>query len=120
MKRSLCLLSGVLLLTACAVAPTRPANSSYGCMQAVHTQLTAIIDDKQQHCLASALIAQQCSLAEAYLAGLGKELRDFFGKGDAAWSDWQADLAGITCAKNNNHRPALEACCRNTARQVRQ
>jgi hypothetical protein len=105
-------LLGALLLSACTTAPTRPASSSYGCMQAVRAQVPDDLDDKQQHCLASALIARQCSVTEAYLAGMGKELRDLFGAGDADWADWQADRIGIACAKQGEDAATLVACCR--------
>ncbi|MGD9841741.1 MAG: hypothetical protein AB7F79_02210 [Steroidobacteraceae bacterium] len=111
-------LASLVLLAACTTAPDhRPTHSSYGCMQAVRLQVPATLDDKQQHCLASALIAQQCSVMEAYLAGMGKELSDLFGAGDAEWADWQADRTGIACAKNNDSHEAIADCCQNPLRQ---
>jgi Uma2 family endonuclease len=78
----------------------RPAKSSYGCMQSVvRDKLPANLPEKDAHCVATALIARYCSVTEAYLAGAGKELRDLLGAGDAQWSDWQADRAGVECAK---------------------
>jgi hypothetical protein len=110
MIRNLALLL-LCCLTACSSVQPRPATSSYGCMQAVRAQLPASDSDKRQHCLVSAYIAQQCSVTEAYLAGIGKELRDLFGHGDAEWADWQADRAGVSCGRMQSDAAALQACC---------
>lgn len=97
-------------LGACTSMQPRPAVSSLGCIQAVRAQLPSDLSDKRLHCLASARIARQCSVGEAYLAGMGKELRDVFGAGDADWQDWFADRAGVQCRKVSD--PAeLDACC---------
>jgi len=97
-------------LTACSSVP-RPAASSYGCMQAVRAALPARDYDKRLHCLASAEIAQQCSVIEAYLAGIGKEVSDAFGFGDPEWADWRADRAGVYCGRTQVGDAAVEACC---------
>lgn len=60
--------------------------------------------------MAAGLIAQRCSRTEAYLASIGKELRDALGFGDAEWSDWRADRAGLRCAKRVAAN-ALADCC---------
>jgi hypothetical protein len=80
-------------------------------MVAVRDSLPAGLPDEQMHCLASAAIAQRCSVVEARLAGLGKELRDVFAHGDAAWEDWQADRRGVQCAARARGVQALTACC---------
>jgi hypothetical protein len=101
-----------LLLAACTSSPNRPAKSSYGCMVAVRDSLPGGLFDKRAHCLASALIAQQCSVAEAYLAGAGKEIRDMFvPDADAEWADWKADRVGIACAKIHHGFDDIGACC---------
>ncbi len=109
---------GVLLLTAltaCGTVPHRPSRlepSSYGCMAEVLRQkVPANLPDKQAHCLASGLIARYCSPTEAYLAGMGKELRDLFGGGDAEWADWRADRGGVGCARRAGDDNSLAACC---------
>ena len=103
------------MLTACGAVPHRPSRpepSSYGCMAAVLRQkLPANLPDKQAHCLASGLIARYCSPPEAYLAGIGKELRDLFGGGDAEWGDWRADRVGVGCARRSEDDDSLAACC---------
>ena len=104
-------LSFVAQLGACAGVEPRPAQSSYGCMQAVVQQLPESTNDKHLHCLAGAGIARQCSVVEAYLAGIGKELRDMFGAGDPEWADWQADRAGIRCARESATHADIEECC---------
>jgi hypothetical protein len=102
-------------LTACASIANRPprlAQSSYGCMQAVlREKLPADLPDKRTHCLAGGLISRDCSFTEAYLAGAGKEVRDLLGKGDAEWRDWQADRAGIACAREGADDASLGQCC---------
>ncbi len=101
-----------LLLWGCATPPDRPAVSSYSCMVAVRDSATPQGYDKRMHCLVSAGIAQRCSVFEADLAGLGKELRDLFSAGgDPSWADWRADRAGIRCAKRGRDPAVLAACC---------
>jgi hypothetical protein len=74
-------------------------------------KLPANLPDKRAHCLASGLIARYCSLPEAYLAGIGKEIRDLLGRGDAEWADWRADRVGIACAHRAADDDGLVACC---------
>ena len=93
------------------MVPDRPAVSSYECMKAVRDALPAGLDDKRAHCLAAGGIAQRCSVFEADLAGLGKEVRDVFTGGDASWADWRADRTGIRCAKQAKNGQTLGACC---------
>jgi hypothetical protein len=108
----------VLTACLCACAPlpryeVRPARSSLGCMRgalAAHGLLPA--QDDQAHCLAAGLIARQCSITEAWLASLGKEVLDLLGPGDAEWSDLAADRRGISCARRAQDMAGLEACCK--------
>lgn len=103
------------LLAACASVPDRPATSSVGCARATLAQyLPAGVTDKRAHCIAGGLIARYCSPTEARLAGLGKEVRDAFSSGDAAWSDWLATRAGVRCAvESDGDVAAISACCEN-------
>ncbi len=80
-------------------------------MRAVRDGLPEGLPAPRAHCLASALIARRCSVTEARLAGLAKEFRDVFTRGDASWSDWQADRAGLSCATSGADVDALSACC---------
>jgi len=103
-------------LTACASIenqPSRLAQSSYGCMQAVlQEKLPANLPDKRAHCIAGGLISRYCSITEAYLAGAGKEVRDLLSRGDSAeWKDWEADRAGIECARKGQDDAAVVECC---------
>ncbi|MFO1464921.1 MAG: hypothetical protein U1F35_00520 [Steroidobacteraceae bacterium] len=77
----------------------------------MRAELPRGLRDKQAHCLAAGLIARHCSVTEAYLAGAGKEIADLFGHGDAQWSDWKADRAGIACARRAQDDGALGRCC---------
>lgn len=74
-------------------------------------KLPAGLPDERAHCLAAGLIARYCSVSEAYLAGIGKELRDLLGPGDAEWADWRADRTGIACAKSAAGDSELVSCC---------
>ena len=76
---------------------------------AAHAPLPAA--DRQAHCLAAGLIASHCSITEAWLASLGKEVMDLLGPGDAEWGDLAADGRGIACARRVQSNAALEACC---------
>ena len=103
--------AALIVLTSCATNPQRAAPSSYGCMVAVRDTLPKGTSDKRAHCLAAGGIAERCSVIEADLAGLGKELRDVFGHGDPSWADWEADRAGIRCQKAGQGDGKLAACC---------
>jgi hypothetical protein len=100
-----------LALAACASNPQRPADSSLACMQSVRDALPAGISDTHAHCLAAGGIAQRCSGVEARMAGVGKEFADLFTGGDPSWADWQADRAGIRCARDHADGVGLAACC---------
>jgi hypothetical protein len=104
-----------MLLVGCASIanqPARLARSSYGCMRTVvQTKLPADLPSPRAHCLAAGLIARYCSISEAYLAGLGKEVRDVLGRGDAQWSDWRADRVGIDCARRAGDDFGVARCC---------
>lgn len=108
-------LSLLVAVTACGTIPQRPARlerSSYGCMAAVLRQeLPANLADEHAHCVASGLIARYCSVFEAHLAAIGKEVRDLFGRGDADWADWRAGRIGVGCARRAKDDEALAACC---------
>ena len=98
-------------LAGCATPPERPAVSSYGCMVVVRDSLPPQPYDKRAHCLTAGRIAQRCSVFEADLAGLGKEVSDMFTHGDPSWADWRADRAGIRCAQHGRDPQALAQCC---------
>lgn len=112
-RRIVSLGCALLALTGCAsLSGERLAHSSYGCMEAVvREKVPENLPDKHRHCLAGGLIARYCSLSEAYLAGLGKELRDLLGPGDAEWTDWQADRAGAHCARGSETDDDVVTCC---------
>ena len=82
----------LIALAGCAVVPDRPAASSYECMKAVRDALPAGLDNKRAHCLADGGIAERCSVWEANLAGIGKEVRDAFSSGDASWADCSHEI----------------------------
>ena len=111
----LCISWLLLVLTGCTSLQPRPASSTLGCLESTRDQVVHSHDantrDKRLHCLVSAQIALQCSLTEAYLAGMGKEVLDLFGHGDAEWADWQADRVGIHCGRSHDQATDIEACC---------
>jgi hypothetical protein len=79
--------------------------------EVVKQQLPPNLPDKRAHCVAAGMIARYCSLPEAYLASIGKELRDLVTGGDAEWGDWRADRVGIACARRAADDAALLTCC---------
>lgn len=80
-------------------------------MKVVRDALPPDLPDKRAHCLAAGGIAQRCSVLEADVAGIGKEVRDLFTHGDVSWADWRADRAGIRCARHAGPAGELGACC---------
>ena len=98
----------------------RLAQSSISCARAaVSRAVPEGIPDKRAHCLATASIARNCSAAEAYGAGIAKELMDLFSAGDAEWGDLRADAAGVRCARTASGEPDVDACCRAAAQRLR-
>jgi len=104
-----------LTLAGCATAPgvQRLSQPSLDCMQAVVARkLPPRIPDKQAHCYAAGMIARYCSVTEAYVASVGKEVGDLFnGSGDFEWADLAADRLGIGCESHASSDEALERCC---------
>lgn len=111
----------LLLLSACAPLPQREpraGHSSLGCMRAaLDGRLPRDLPDAQIHCIAAGLIARHCSVTEAHLASVGKELQDVFGSGDAEWRDLEADGRGIRCARTLSDDQGLRDCCLQTPAQ---
>jgi hypothetical protein len=105
----------MIALGGCASQAPRPASSSYGCMVAERDALPAGLPDEQKHCVVSGLIARHCSVSEANMAGLGKELQDLFSSGDASWADWKMDRKGMECAHNAPDDAAVMQCCATAA-----
>jgi hypothetical protein len=112
-----CLLLTVTLIAGCTplTHQTRAARSSLGCMQAATQGRNFDAQDELAHCFAAGLIARHCSVGEAMMASVGKELRDTFGAGDAQWQDLVADRRGIRCAQQASSDAELERCCSNAA-----
>lgn len=105
----------MVALSVCACVPlrgTRGAPSSTSCVHAaVHQDWPPGLTDKQKHCRATAAIAATCSVPEARLAGILKEVADLFGKGNAEWADLRADWAGVRCARAAQNVASIESCC---------
>jgi hypothetical protein len=108
-------LGALLAVTGCAPLAAnepRPAKSSVGCMRAaIEGRDFSGLSDAQAHCIAAGLIARRCSVTESMLAGVGKEIRDALGAGDAEWRDLTADREGVQCAKSADHDRQVVACC---------
>jgi len=104
-----------LALAACSTLSGEPraAPSTMGCAHAVvDSKVPAVRNDKVMHCMAAGMIARYCSVSEAYLASVGKEVRDIFTpSGDAEWADLRADSAGIRCARTGHTDADLATCC---------
>ena len=105
----------IVLAAACAPLPhyeQRLARSSLGCMKAaIKDQQLESIPDWQAHCIAAGLIALHCSVTEAGMASVGKELKDLFGHGDAEWRDLESDSRGVRCARGSSSDAQLRSCC---------
>jgi hypothetical protein len=81
-------------------------------MEAAIGQLPlAGLPDSKAHCEAAGLIARYCSVTEAALASVGKEVRDLFTGGDAEWRDLMSDRRGIRCARSSGSDAELVECC---------
>jgi len=72
--------------------------------------------DTVAHCTAAGLIARYCSLTEAGMASIGKEIRDLFTAGDAQWRDLMSDKRGVKCARQSRNDQELSTCCEQIAR----
>ena len=111
----LALFCTVAMTAACAPLPhyeARPSHSSLGCMNAaIKDQHLDGIPDWQAHCIAAGLIALHCSVTEAGMASVGKELKDLFGHGDAEWRDLESDRRGVRCARGSSNDTELRSCC---------
>jgi len=64
--------------------------------------------DKFKHCTLSCQIGLVCPPVDTLLLGLGKEIVDVFGPGNAEWADLKADHYGTMLSltpaiKNNKH-----------------
>ena len=107
-----------LFLAACSTLSggSRAAPSTGACIHAVVRDLQQEDwPDKQMHCVASGLIAFHCSVTEAYLAGVGKEVKDVFGRGNAEWADLRADRKGIACSRAAINDAQIYTCCQQSA-----
>jgi hypothetical protein len=69
------------------------------------------LPDYRAHCEAAGLIARYCSVPEAAMASVGKEIRDLFTAGDAEWRDLMSDRHGIGCAHSARNDAELASCC---------
>lgn len=67
--------------------------------------------DYVEHCMAAGSIARYCSVTEAGIASVGKEVLDLFTGGDAEWRDLMSDKRGIQCARKTQTDLELSACC---------
>jgi hypothetical protein len=82
-----------------------------------NTKFAPGTNDKYKHCVVSCKIALQCGSFVSGAAGMGKEIGDLFGPGNAEWSDLVADYRGLQCAaqiksgKENCIGLTCEECC---------
>jgi RHS repeat-associated protein len=91
-----------------------PKHSSLKCAWSVAGTVGAALTggDKYRHCVVSCEITRRCGRYAAYAAGIGKEIMDVVGDGNAEWEDWLADLKGIECAQDEvrNGRRVRRTC----------
>ncbi len=57
--------------------------------------------DKNRHCTVSCMLALKCSDNEVLMIGLLKEIKDFFGPGEASEEDLKADAFGVSLVSKN-------------------
>ena len=116
-------IGAVLAATGCAplaIKEQRAATSTMGCMRAaISSQPFDDLPDDAAHCIAAGLIARRCSVTEAMLASVGKEIGDALGSGDAQWRDLRADRKGIRCARSADDEQELAACCASQVRRMK-
>ena len=99
--------------------------SMMGCINRVVSQRSKFppkTNDKYKHCVVSCYISDECGHFAAALAGIGKEVKDMFGPGNAEWADWKADVSGMDCSKNKQkggdecpggkENNSCESCCK--------
>jgi len=77
------------------------------------------LHDDLAHCLAAGLIARYCSRSEAWMASVGKEIRDATGDGDAEWRDLTSDRRGMRCASAAASDEQLRVCCESQSGEPR-
>jgi hypothetical protein len=108
-------LTALVAMSACAPMPNRPARPARSTLACIEAAMAGhefdAMNDKQAHCLAAGLIARQCSVTEAMLASIGKEIEDVFGAGDAQWRDLAADRHGLHCGRTASSDAQIVDCC---------
>lgn len=60
--------------------------------------------DKNRHCTVSCMLTLKCAAEEVLLIGTLKEVKDFFGPGEASTEDLKADAFGISLASKGAAR----------------
>ncbi len=75
------------------------------------SNLSPETSDKYKHCTLSCWLARRCPASQVLNLGIGKELADFFGYGNAEWADLIADMQGISLAKGpSSDRKCHQGC----------
>lgn len=64
--------------------------------------------DKNRHCTVSCMLALKCNDNEVMMIGLLKEIKDFFGPGEADSEDLKADAFGIGLASKGAAKTDLQ------------
>jgi RHS repeat-associated protein len=70
-------------------------------------------NDKYRHCVVECKLSGRCGNAIAGAIGVGKELKDVFGPGEADVEDLKADLDGLACGSSTDEPrdEDCKACC---------
>lgn len=69
--------------------------------------------DKNRHCTVSCILTLKCPAEEVAMVGVLKEIKDFFGPGEADIKDIEADLMGVALAQTraaNTNTQCLSQC----------
>ena len=90
--------------------PFRPITCALSVGRKLQSSFAPNTDDKFKHCSVSCRILGECGLVGAAAAGIGKELQDAVGPGDADIADFVADFEGILCGFDTNQGKFCSDC----------
>lgn len=98
-----------------------PAGAGLGCALIMGETLKPAVEripgawDKFKHCTLSCQIGLFCPPTDTFLLGLGKEIWDIFGPGNAEWADLNADAIGTMLSLKPGIRTrqhCIDACAK--------
>jgi hypothetical protein len=95
----------ILLITLCSFNVV--AKDKFICSAYVLNKYKSLVPDseydKVKHCSYSCILRKKCGVLESYAMGIGKEIADLLGYGNAEMDDLRANQAGIKIGKKVRH-----------------